>query len=139
MLATCMFMSYVVVLGFSTPNCIVLGEYVMYTLEIDVNRWNVRKVAVGVITVLCFIHARYYKLGLRIINVLGVGKMLILVIVILSGIAGALMGVGSSSSPLTLRRLGGVIGGPLDDILVPDANLSTAQQNFGSLFSGSST
>jgi amino acid transporter len=77
MLATCMFMSYVVLLGFSTPNCIVLGEYVMYALEIDVNRWNVRTIAVGVITLLCFIHARYQKLGLRIINVLGVGKMLI--------------------------------------------------------------
>ncbi|PMD33217.1 hypothetical protein L207DRAFT_498670 [Hyaloscypha variabilis F] len=111
MLASCMFMSYVVLLGFSTPNCIVLGEYVMYALEIDVNRWNVRTIAVGVITLLCFIHARYQKLGLRIINVLGVGKMLILVIVILSGIAGALM----------------------------DTHLSTAQQNFRSLFSGSST
>jgi amino acid transporter len=141
MLATCMFMSYVVLLGFSTPNCIVLGEYVMYALEIDVNRWNVRTIAVGVITLLCIIHARYQKLGLRIINVLGVGKMLILVIVILSGIAGALMGVGSSSSPLTRRnpRLGGGIGGPLDDILLTDAHLSTAQQNFRSLFSGSST
>jgi amino acid transporter len=139
MLATCMFMSYVVLLGFSTPNCIVLGEYVMYALEIDVNRWNVRTIAVGVITLLCFIHARYQKLGLRIINVLGVGKMLILVIVILSGIAGALMGVGSSSSPLTRRRLGGGLGGPLDDILMPDTSLSTAQQNFRSLFSGSST
>ena len=140
MLATSMFMSYVVLLGFSTPNCIVLGEYVMYALEMDVNRWNVRTIAVGVITLLCFIHARYQKLGLRIINVLGVGKMLILVIVILSGIAGALMGVGSSSSPLTRRnpRLGGGIGGPLD-ILLTDAHLSTAQQNFRSLFSGSST
>jgi amino acid transporter len=131
MLATCMFMSYVVLLGFSTPNCIVLGEYVMYALEIEVNRWNVRTVAVGVITLLCFIHARYQKLGLRIINILGVGKMLILVIVILSGIAGALMGVGASTSPLTKRRLGS-----LDDKFQP---LSTAQLNFSNLFSGSST
>ncbi|KAH9224653.1 amino acid/polyamine transporter I, partial [Leptodontidium sp. 2 PMI_412] len=114
MLATCMFMSYVVLLGFSTPNCIVLGEYVMYALEIEVNRWNVRAVAVWVITVICVIHARYQKVGLRIINVLGVGKMLILVVVIISGIAGALMGV-------DLPRL------------------STAQQNFSNLFAGSST
>jgi amino acid transporter len=80
MLATCIFMSYVVLLGFSTPNCIVLGEYVMYALEIQVNRWNVRMVAVAVVTLLCFIHARYQKLGLRIINVLRFGKMLILFI-----------------------------------------------------------
>lgn len=136
MLATCIFMSYVVLLGFSTPNCIVLGEYVMYALEIESNRWNVRTVAVVVVTLLCTIHARYQKLGLRIINVLGVGKMLILVIVILSGAAGALMGVGASSSPLTRRRLTSTIDS-LD--LLSDSHLSTAQRNFSSIFAGSST
>ncbi|KAG9233379.1 amino acid transporter-like protein [Amylocarpus encephaloides] len=100
MLATCMFMSYVVLLGFSTPNCIVLGEYLMYAFEIETNRWNVRLVAVVVITLLCYVHARYPRVGLRLINILGVGKMVILVIVILSGVAGIYMGVGSSSSPL---------------------------------------
>lgn len=134
MLATCMFMSYVVLLGFSTPNCIVLGEYVMYALEIEVNRWNVRMVAVGVITLLCIIHARYQKLGLRIINVLGVGKMLILAVVILAGVAGALMGVGSSTSALSRRRLSGT---PMD--VIPDHHLSTAQRNFSNIFAGSST
>jgi amino acid transporter len=136
MLATCIFMSYVVLLGFSTPNCIVLGEYVMYALEIEVNRWNVRTIAVAVVTLLCVIHARYQKLGLRIINVLGVGKMLILVIVILSGVAGAFMSVGSSSSPLTRRRLSGTMDS-LD--LLTNSHLSTAQRNFSSLFAGSST
>ena len=80
----------------------------MYTLDVDLNRWNV---AVAVITLICFIHARYQKLGLRIIKVLGVGKMLVLVIVILSGIAGMLMGVifqpllPAHGSPATLRCL----------------------------------
>jgi amino acid transporter len=134
MLATCMFMSYVVLLGFSTPNCIVLGEYVMYAFEIEVNRWNVRSVAVAVITLICLIHARYQKLGLRIINVLGVGKMLILVIVILSGIAGMLMGVGSSNpaSSLMKRRLRFDGYGELD-------HRSTAQRNFTYIFANSST
>ncbi|KAG4411830.1 hypothetical protein IFR04_015034 [Cadophora malorum] len=136
MLATCMFMSYVVLLGFSTPNCIVLGEYVMYALEVEVNRWNVRVVAVWVITVICVIHARYREVGLRIINVLGVGKMLILVVVIISGIAGALTGVGSSLSPLSRRRLGGL--GSFD-FPEEQSQLSTAQKNFSNLFSGSST
>ncbi|PSS21964.1 hypothetical protein M430DRAFT_65200 [Amorphotheca resinae ATCC 22711] len=117
MLATCCFMAYVVLLGFSTPNCIVLGEYVM-------------TVAVGVITLTCVIHAKYQKLGLRIINVLGVGKMLILVIVILSGLAGAFMGVGSSNLPsLERRRLSLEVGD----------TRSTAQRNFSNLFAGSST
>lgn len=146
MLATCMFMSYVVFLGFSTPNCIVLGEYVMYALDVEANRWNVRTVAVAVITLLCIIHARYQDFGLRIINVLGVGKMLILVVVIISGIAGALMGVGStaSSSSIARRRL-------MDGTWSIDAQflsrenedgvagLSTAQRNFSNIWAGSST
>ncbi len=92
MLATCMFMAYVVLLGFSTPNAIVLGEYVLYALDAEANRWNVRTIAVSIVTLLCYVHARHPKLGLQLINVLGVAKMLILVIVVISGVAGALMG-----------------------------------------------
>lgn len=110
----------------------------MYALEIEANRWNVRLVAVGVITLLCYIHARYQKAGLRIINILGVGKMIILVVVILSGIAGVYMGVGSSSSPLPVasRRLR-----PDGYLPFSDHNnyLTTAQKNFSNIFAGSST
>jgi amino acid transporter len=137
MLATCMFMSYVVLLGLCTSNCIVLGEYVMYVLEIGVNRWNQQTIAVGVITLLCVIHARCQKLGLRIINVLGVGKMLILVMVILSGLAGMFMGVGSSTSAICARRL---TTGSVDKFLpTPNYHPTTAQRNFSSIFSGCST
>jgi amino acid transporter len=136
MLATCIFMSYVVLLGFSTPNCVVLGEYVMFALEIEVNRWNVRMVAVAVVTFLCVIHAHYQKLGLSIINVLGVGKMLILVVVILSGVAGAFMNVCSSTSLLYNLRLTGTLDS-MDFISNP--HWSTAQRNFSDLFAGSST
>ncbi|ESZ92832.1 hypothetical protein SBOR_6786 [Sclerotinia borealis F-4128] len=134
MLATCAFMSYVVLLGFSTPNCIVLGEYIMYALEIDANRWNVRSIAVAVITLTCIIHARYPRTGLRIINILGVGKIFFVLIVILSGLAGLLMRIGSTSSIIP-RRLN------LNTEYIPGANsnLSTAQRNFTNLFSNSST
>ncbi|TEY71752.1 hypothetical protein BOTCAL_0087g00190 [Botryotinia calthae] len=137
MLATCAFMSYVVLLGFSTPNCIVLGEYIMYALEIDANRWNVRSIAVAVITLICFIHARYQRTGLRIINILGVGKMFFVLIVILSGLAGLLMRIGSYSS-IIHRRLN-----LLSTEYIPGApqpqHLSTAQRNFSHLFANSST
>ncbi|PQE27823.1 High-affinity methionine permease protein [Rutstroemia sp. NJR-2017a WRK4] len=136
MLATCAFMSYVVLLGFSTPNCIVLGEYIMYALEIDANRWNVRSIAVAVITLICFIHARYPRLGLRIINILGVGKMFFVLIVILSGLAGLLMKVGSNTSVLLPRRL----NTPSTEFIpLPHPHLSTAQRNFSHLFTNSST
>jgi len=124
MLATCMFMAYVVLLGFSAPSCIVLGEYALYALDVEPNRWNARSIAVAVITLLCIIHSRYPRIGLKIINVLGIGKMLILAIVILSGFAGMAMGVGSQIS-----------SHPTDTVIVS----STAQRNFSNLFINSST
>lgn len=138
MLATCMFMSYVVLLGFSTPNAIVLGEYALYVAgsEEDANRWNVRGIAVAAVSIFCYIHARHPKMGLRLINVLGVAKMLILVIVVVSGVAGGLMGVG------TERELAGrdVIGARrLDVALNFNAPSSTAQRNFSDIWAGSST
>ncbi len=132
MLATCMFMSYVVLLGFSTPNAIVLGQYALYSLDLEPNRWNVRAIAVTSVSVLCYIHARHPKLGLRLINILGVAKMLILVIVIVSGIAGGLMGVGSDRAVLHGRRLDANLTGA-------DVGISTAKRNFSDIWAGSSS
>lgn len=120
MLATCMFMAYVVLLGFSTPNCIILGNYAVSALGVQPDVWNVRGVAVAVISMACLIHARAPATGLRIINVLGVGKMLILAAVILSGLAS----VGQIFSPIS--NVDG--GGP-----------SIAKQNFTSIWAGTST
>ncbi|KIW57734.1 hypothetical protein PV05_02296 [Exophiala xenobiotica] len=118
MLATCMFMAYVVLLGFSTPNCIILGNYAVSALGIQPNIWNVRGVAVSVISLACFIHARSPAMGLGIINVLGVAKMLILAAVILSGLA----------------SVGRVF--PVTD---PSAITSIAQENFTSIWAGTSS
>ncbi|CAK7229529.1 hypothetical protein SCUCBS95973_007254 [Sporothrix curviconia] len=95
MLATCMFMAYVVLLGFSTPNAIVLGEYALFALDEPANRWSVRAIAIVSVTALCYIHARHPRLGLKLINILGAAKMLMLVTVVLSGVAGGILGVGS--------------------------------------------
>lgn len=127
MLATCMFMSYVVLLGFSTPNAIVLGDYVLYALDHPRSRWDVRAIAVLVVSALCYIHARFPRLGLRLINVLSVAKLLILFIVVLCGVAGASMGVGRPDNVLHPRRLD-----------FHDRPLSTAQRNFSGIWGGSS-
>ncbi|KAI0010430.1 amino acid permease-domain-containing protein [Xylariaceae sp. FL0662B] len=133
MLATCMFMSWVVLLGFSAPNAIVLGEYALYAFDITSTRWNVRGIAVLVVSVLCYIHARHPRLGLRLVNILGMGKLLILTIVVLSGIAAAWTGLGAQSAAglaLTARR---------PDPSFTDARLlSTAQRNFSNVWEGSS-
>ncbi|OCT49024.1 High-affinity methionine permease [Cladophialophora carrionii] len=115
MLATSMFMAYVVLLGFSTPNCIILGNYAVSALGVQPTVWNVRGIAVFVISLACFLHARVPATGLRIINVLGVGKMLILAAVVLSGIA-------------SIGRVPATAGSG-----------SIAQQNFTSIWAGTSS
>ena len=123
MLATCVFMVYVVLLGFSTPNCIVLGEYVMYALEAPANRWNVRSIAVLTITSACVIHVRYPRLGLRVINILGVGKMIVVTVIILSGLASIPIGISRAEMPPYL----------------PSKQLTTTvSSNFHNLFESSS-
>ena len=94
MLVTSIFMAYVILLGFSTPNCIVLGEYTMYALGTKVNQWNVRSVAVLAITSTCLIHARWPKLGLHTINFLSVGKMVMIAMIVLSGLGAHFTGTG---------------------------------------------
>lgn len=128
MLASCMFMSYVVLLGFSTPNAIVLGEHFLYATGISENRWNVRLIAVLAVTIFCVVHAQYPRLGLRLVDALGVLKILILVVVVVAGAAGGLMGVGSNGE--TTRRLDVAMDG--------DAPSSTAQRNFGAIWEGTS-
>lgn len=131
MLATCMFMAYAVLLGFSTPNAIVLGEYVLYALDIETSRWNVRVVAVATVSGLCYVHAKHPKLGLRLINVFSVMKMLMLAIVVLCGIAGGLMGIGADKTVLSTRRT--------DPSFTYATPQSTAQRNFSNIWAGSST
>lgn len=132
MLATCMFMSYVVLLGFSTPNAIVLGEYALYALDITPNRWNVRLIAVLAVSVLCYIHARHARLGLHLINILGAAKMFILAVVVISGVAGGLSSIGSQRQVLAERRLD-------TDPFSSSMPLSAAQHNFKDIWAGSST
>lgn len=115
MLATCMFLAYVVLLGFSTPNCIVLGDYAIYALGLTPTPWNTRGIAVVVITVASCLHACCPRLGLRIINVLGVGKMVILAAVIASGF-------------ISLRQPASSTDG-----------ISTAQRNFSDIWANSSS
>lgn len=133
MLATCMFMSYVVLLGFSTPNAVVLGEYALYATGTEPNRWNVRLIAALAVSMLCYVHARSPKLGLRLINTLGVAKMAILVIVVVSGVAGGIMGVGAD------RESSIIEGRRVDLAMSGSAPSSSAQRNFSDIWEGTST
>ncbi|KAG8166681.1 hypothetical protein KVR01_002370 [Diaporthe batatas] len=133
MLATCMFMSYVVLLGFSTPNAVVLGEYALYATGTEPNRWNVRLIAALAVSLLCFVHARSPRLGLRLINTLGVAKMAILVVVVVSGVAGGVMGVGADRESAIIE------GRRVDLAMSGNQPSSSAQRNFSNIWEGTST
>lgn len=140
MLATCMFMSYAVLLGFSTPNAIVLGEHALLAVaggpddpEAE-SRWGVRLVAVLAVTLICWVHARHPRLGLRLVDALGVAKLVVLAVVVAAGAAGGLMGVGAEREAV---MAGGRVR--VDLAMAGDAPSSTAQRNFRAVWAGSST
>lgn len=82
-----MFASYALLLGWAAGNSVVFGEYVLHSVDIDVNRWNQRGIGFACITVAFFIHACAVKWGLRLQNVLGILKLLIIALIVIGGIA----------------------------------------------------
>jgi len=86
-LATALYAGYVVLLGWAASNSIVFGEYILHAAQIPVDRWNQRGVGLVCITSAFLIHGLALKWGLRLQNTLGVIKLLILVLIIVSGFA----------------------------------------------------
>lgn len=131
MLATCMFMAYAVLLGFSAPNAIVLGEYALFAVGVPgASPLAVRAIAVIAVSALCYLHARLPALGLKTINVLGLAKLLILVVVVVCGVAGGLLGVGERPGAASSSDSWG---------RTTMTTTTAAQRNFTDVWSGSST
>ncbi|EQL31669.1 hypothetical protein, variant 3 [Blastomyces dermatitidis ATCC 26199] len=84
-LATAMFASYALFLGWAAGNSVAFGEYVLHAADIGVNRWNQRGIGFACITVAFLIHATAVKWGLRLQNLLGVMKLIIILIIVVGG------------------------------------------------------
>ncbi|PQE29675.1 high-affinity methionine permease protein [Rutstroemia sp. NJR-2017a WRK4] len=84
-LVTSMYAMYVVLLGWAGSNSVVFGEYILSAAEVEVTRWNQRGVGLACITAAFLIHGFSVKWGLRLQNLLGIIKLLILVLIIISG------------------------------------------------------
>lgn len=134
MFATCMFMAYVVLLGFSAPNCIVLGEYAVYIVGGTPNGWNSRSIAVAAITLSCSIHACLPAVGVKTINILGILKMLIIAAVVILGFIDAFWQFSSSPEERIITP-GQSSTDPSQPVSVPE---SIARQNFSNIWAGSS-
>ncbi|KAI9825522.1 MAG: hypothetical protein M1819_000514 [Sarea resinae] len=86
-LATAMFASYVCLLGWAASNSVIFGEYILLAAEKDVTRWNQRGIGLACLTTAFLVHSFAVKWGLRLQNVLGTFKLVIIIFIICSGFA----------------------------------------------------
>ncbi|CAN6653408.1 high-affinity methionine permease [Trichomonascus vanleenenianus] len=84
-LVTSMYASYVFLLGWAASNSVIFGEYILYAAGTEVTRWNQRLVGLACVTFAFLVHAFLLKWGLRLQNVLGVFKLVVIMIIIVTG------------------------------------------------------
>ncbi|KAI5468119.1 amino acid/polyamine transporter I [Mariannaea sp. PMI_226] len=84
-LVTGMYAGYVILLGWASGNSVVFGEYILHAAQVDVDRWNQRGVGLACITAAFIIHGTALKWGIRLQNLLGIIKIVIVIIIILGG------------------------------------------------------
>ena len=88
LLATCVLLAQMILLGFSSGNSLAFGRYVLFASGSDVaDGWKARGIAVGCITFAVLLHSTFPKWGIRLFNVLGLFKVVILVFIVLAGFA----------------------------------------------------
>ncbi|OJJ44517.1 hypothetical protein ASPZODRAFT_682490 [Penicilliopsis zonata CBS 506.65] len=84
-LATAMFAAYAFLLGWTAGNSVIFGEYILNAAGVEVNRWNQRGIGLACVTVALLIHSCALKWGLRLQNLLGAIKLIIILIIVVTG------------------------------------------------------
>ncbi|KAI5821453.1 APA family basic amino acid/polyamine antiporter [Pyronema omphalodes] len=84
-LVSAMFASYVFLLGWAGSNSVVFGEYILHAAGVEVDRWNQRGIGVACLTAAFLIHGTALNWGIRLQNLLGGIKLLIILLIIVSG------------------------------------------------------
>ncbi|EYE92252.1 high affinity methionine permease [Aspergillus ruber CBS 135680] len=84
-LATAMYAAYTVLLGWAASNSVVFGEYILNAADVEVGRWNQRGIGLACLTTAFLVHSFAVKWGLRLQNLLGVIKLVIILFVIVAG------------------------------------------------------
>ena len=72
-------------IGWAASTSIVFGEYTLRAFNMDPTHWQLRLAGFACITFCLLLHGTALKWGLRVQNVLGVFKIIILVVVIITG------------------------------------------------------
>ncbi|TFK24801.1 high affinity methionine permease [Coprinopsis marcescibilis] len=84
-LITSVFAANGVLLAWAAGNSLVFGEYILLAANAEPTRWRLRAVGFACITFAFVLHGTAVKWGLRLQNVLGIIKILVLVFVIITG------------------------------------------------------
>ncbi|OJI98078.1 hypothetical protein ASPVEDRAFT_37503 [Aspergillus versicolor CBS 583.65] len=84
-LATAMFAAYAVLLGWAASNSVVFGQYILNAADVEVDRWNQRGIGLACVTAAFLIHGFALNWGLRLQNLLGVVKLVIIVFIVVTG------------------------------------------------------
>ncbi|CAK7235044.1 methionine permease [Sporothrix curviconia] len=84
-LATACYTGYVVLLGWASGNSVIFGEYILNAAQVEPTRWNERGVGLACITSAFLIHGLALKWGLRLQNLLGTIKLIIILIIVIGG------------------------------------------------------
>lgn len=84
-LVTGLYTGYVILLGWASGNSVIFGEFILNAAQVEVGRWNQRGIGLACVTTAFLIHGCALKWGLRLQNVLGVIKLIIVFIIIIAG------------------------------------------------------
>ncbi|KAF3011358.1 hypothetical protein E8E14_008053 [Neopestalotiopsis sp. 37M] len=87
-LATCVLASQMILLGFSSGNSLAFGRYILFASGSTApDGWAARGIGIACVTFAVGLHAVFPKWGLRLVNVLGVFKVVVLLLIVFSGFA----------------------------------------------------
>ncbi|KAH9478194.1 High-affinity methionine permease [Psilocybe cubensis] len=84
-LATVIFASNAILLGFTASGCIVFANNILISAGHAAERWVVRGIALGVIFFVTVLHGLTPKLGVLLMNALSVFKIIILLFIVITG------------------------------------------------------
>ncbi|KAK3215676.1 hypothetical protein GRF29_8g738518 [Pseudopithomyces chartarum] len=86
--ATCVLASQMILLGFSSGNSLAFGRYVLFASGSEApDGWAARGIAIACVTFAVGLHVVLPKWGIRLFNVLGVFKVIVLIFIVFSGFA----------------------------------------------------
>ena len=77
-----------VMMAHGSPNCIAFGKYILLAGgKSTPTSWQIRGIAIAALSFACILHAVFPKTGTRLMNLLGVIKIVLILVIIFAGFA----------------------------------------------------